>query len=270
VDIKRKLWIPTDALDLLLPLLSDEAKAELAQIIAHNAFPYWMPYHRVEDLLDQIADIVGLLADSIGNSRPSLLKHLKLDPSRAIVLRNTILGYIESGRPLVYDAGPMRLRRVYDAWWRERFGPKVERLPSNPVNLNTVVLECGLYGVEYLDFQAEQRNLVGRGSFRTFGEIFWPVFELDMALIHLLTRHPKSCIVAYFPTDVVKSGTDIECFEAFRLGVATFILQEGPSVDVRPFLQAPWTRMYMEGKFRRFKTWKALLAHLGKWFGGAT
>lgn len=163
-------------------------------------------------------------------------------------------------KPLVYLAGPMRLRRVYDSWWRDKYAPKLAAMGY--MVLNTVVIECELYGAEFLAFQEQQKNLIARGRYRTFGDLFMPVLELDMALVHQLARNKMSCLVAYFPTDVVKSGTDIECFEAFRLGVATFILQEGPSTAVRPFLQAPWTRMYAQKKFQRFKTWKSLLAHL--------
>lgn len=234
MEIQRKLWLPGDSLDELRPLLSSQASQKLDEIIANSGIPYWMAR--------PLAQIIPELPEWM---QPKFQK------------------IIDTDEPLVYFAGPMRLEREHDCEWRDREAPIFEAMGYFP--LNTVVIECEMYGLTYLEFQKKQRDLILQGRFRTFGDFFFPVMELDLALTFELRRHPKSCIVAYYPTSVVKSGTDIECYEAFRLGVASFVLFDGARNRVRPFLQAPWALMYREGLFRPFATWKRLHEHVAKW-----
>ena len=230
VDIQRDLWVPSKALRELDQYLNPDAKQKLVQILAVYGIPYWMPR--------SLAEII-----------PDLPEHMQ--PKFREIL--------DTKKPLVYFAGPMQLDRDYDCWWRERDAPVFEAMGYFP--LNTVVIECELFGLTYLEFQKKQRDYILQGRYRTFGEFFFPVMELDLALTFELRRQPKSCMVVYYPTRVVKTGTDIECYEAFRLGVATLVWFDGPRTKVRPFHQAPWAKMYREKLFRPFRTRKAMLAY---------
>ena len=225
-----------------------------------NAF--WQP-RSVEEIRDALPEMAEEILRCVTRLPKDLRAMVDITPARVQELQDRLTDIVECGEPHIYLAGPMRLGRIIDREWRSRYGAQLEAMGYCVVN--TVVIETAMFGVDFLTFQEMQQQLIMRGYYRTFAHIFGPVKEFDMALVHLLARHEKSAIVAHYPTAVVKSGTDIECFEAYRLGVPVFIHLDGAREEVRPFLNEAWAELYRQRKFHAFHSWKRLMAYMAVW-----